>query len=219
MIAVVIATYNEAENIRTLLDQLKDYTVIVVDDSSPDNTGGIAGEYDNVRAYIREERGIASAYKFGFEKALELNPEYIIQMDAGLTHNPKDIPMMLSLARFYEYDLLIGSRFKDRKTSIKSYRTLISLTAAKLMSFIHIKESDVTSGFRCWNPELLGQIVEKIWISKGFAFQLETLYMANKISGKDKIYSMPISYRLTNSSFKPSMLLEAIGVYFVLFFS
>lgn len=214
--AIIIATYNEAENIKELLDQLKNYDVFIVDDNSPDGTAEIASSYANVNVMKRiDKRGIASAYIDGFKWILNLDKKYdkIVQMDAGLTHNPADIPHMLNSS--INCDLLIGSR-NIEKQKIKNYRTIISKFAVFLMSLISIKYSDVTSGFRVWDYSLLKKLNFESVEAKGFAFQLELLYQANN-QHQAKIKEYYISYKLTNSSFNTKILLEAIYIWFKLF--
>ena len=79
------------------------------------------------------------------------------------------------------------------------------------MRIVGVKVEDATSGFRCWRASLLGTITRDAFKSKHFAFQLETLYRAHQ--NKAIILETPIPYKLTNSSFKPIMLLEAIKIY------
>jgi dolichol-phosphate mannosyltransferase len=214
MIVVVLASYNESSNIKIILDLLKDYSVILVDDNSPDGTAKIAKAYKNVKVIIRRnERGIASAYLEGFKKALEYNPEYIIQMDCGLTHEPASIPFMINVAKANNAGLVINSRFLSCY-KISGYRSLISLTAAFLFRQLGIDVTDATTGFRCWKSETLQDIIKHLpngYQSKGFAFQLENLYLASRLGYK--IAERSGSYMLTNSSFKFSMLKEALIVY------
>lgn len=214
MIAVVIATYNEADNIGELLYQLSDYEVIIVDDNSPDGTAEIARTFKNTHVIVPPKRlGIARSYRLGFKAALELNPEYVIQMDAGFTHNPKDINGMVNLAKNGGYNLVYASRFSNN-FKVKGYRTLISLSARLLMSFIHVHMDDVTCGFRCWKPILLRDICSTMWLSKGFAFQLETAHMASQLT--KFIKSFPIEYKLSNSSFNLKILMEALWIYSIM---
>jgi len=218
-VVIVIATYNEADNIENLLNQLVEYRVFIVDDNSPDGTGKLAVRYKNVHVLTRsEDRGIASAYHLGFRRALEFNPKYIIQMDAGLTHDPKVIPLMLSMMDYYKFiNVIIGSRFKDYGGSSKGYRTFISKGAAYLMSkLVGRTLMDATSGFRCWREDVLRDIIRcrpLRFESEGFSFQLETLYLAVKLTSKYSIIETPIEYKLTNSSFKYKMIFEAFWIY------
>jgi dolichol-phosphate mannosyltransferase len=214
---VVLATYNEADNIERLLYMLREYTVVLVDDNSPDGTGEIAKTFLNVHLISRPcKLGIASAYYDGFKYALTLNPDYIVQMDAGLTHNPKDIKAMLNMATSYDADLVSGNRFTFPIVG-RTKRTLLSNIASALMRFIGINVQDATCGFRLWKPSLLRRIVNSQWISTGFAFQLETLHMAKTLSGMHKIRFVPIEYKLTNSSLNWKILLEAIKIYAIIF--
>lgn len=218
-VVVVIATYNEAENIRELLRKLTKYTVVIVDDNSPDGTAKIAEEFGNTIVEKPKNRlGIAQSYKRGFEIALGLSPDYVIQMDAGMTHDPSYIAEFIKRALKYNYLLVYGSRF-SKKTKILGYRTVISLIAKALMKFIQVDMEDATCGFRCWKPELLSKIVEKQWLSKKFGFQLETATMAFRTLDKSRIGSIRIPYKLTNSSFNIKTLLEAIWIYSILFLS
>ena len=214
MNVIVIATYNEAETIGEILEKLKGdgIHIVVVDDSSPDGTGVIASKYDYVSVYNRTwKRGIASAYYDGFMIALGLRPEYIIQMDAGLTHKPIDAGRMLNVAMQEINDLTIGARFWAGYERT-GYRTLISLTAAWLMRVAGIYVTDATNGFRVWRADLLRQVIADPFESHGFAFQLETLARAHALDAN--IAEIPIEYRRSNSSFRPWMLIEALRIYF-----
>ena len=209
-VTVVIATYNEAETIRQILGGLRDYQVVLVDDSSPDGTGNIAMEYENVRVISRSGKlGIRSAYVTGFKFALANYPsDLIVQMDAGMTHDPHDVGRLVE--QIDSADLVIGSRFVVAP-HVKGIRTIISLVAAFLMSLLGVHVSDATSGFRCWRARLLSHILSNYPPeADGFAFQLEMLYHAWQVR---RVVEVPIYYRLTNSSFNWRMLVEAMRVY------
>jgi len=235
--AVVIATYNEAESIRQVLDGLRRYFVIVVDDNSPDGTGMIAGEYINATVLRRPAKmGVASAYLEGFRRALQPPaPRYVVQMDAGMTHDPADVPRLLEsietahgLPEAFMVgmgnwtwdqgvglpDLVIGSRFVEGPPPPpQGYRTLISLGAAWLMRRLGVRVYDATSGFRCWRASLLAEVLRD-WEpnATGFGFQLEMLHRAWHLCG-GRVVEEPIAYRLTNSSFRWRMVAEALRVY------
>jgi len=216
-VIIVIATYNEAGNIRQLLDGLRDYPVIVVDDNSPNGTGDIAVDYDNVMVIHRMGKmGLASAYMRAFKAALRRRPQYVVQMDAGLTHNPDDIPYLLASAkglRTMGGALVTGSRFYYPPPLLGA-RTVISLAAAwatrKLLS---IPVSDATCGFRCWPATLLRSILEDIGyqtVARGHAWQIEMLYHAWQC--RKVVVEVTIPYKLTNSSFRMGEVLEALRV-------
>lgn len=203
MALILIATKNEEDSIEFLLEKLKDHRVIIVDDSN-DKTPEIVQKFSNVDFLKGPNSGIADAYIAGFIFAMAYYPDerFIIQMDAGGTHNPDDIKRLLEC----DGDLVIGSRrFKWR-----GIRTLISKTAAFMM---RLEIGDVTSGFRRWSMEILKSMDFSSIVSTGFSFQLETLYQAHKL-GAD-IREVFIDYRLTNSTFNYRMLLEALYVYII----
>jgi len=211
-VAVVIATYNEADTIGDILDGLTGYDVIVVDDNSPDGTADIVTSYQNAKLILRaNKRGIASAYLMGLQVAWAREPEdnYIVQMDAGGTHRPTDVKRLVSAAFHSNADLAIGSRFV-RPVRRQGRRTTLSLTAAWLMRRLGIDVRDATSGFRCWRRDMLTEVIGGI-TARGFAFQLETLWAAHHAGAK--IIEVPIDYKLTNSTFNGAMVREAMRVY------
>jgi len=205
---VVIATYNEAESIGGILDALRDLPVIVIDDHSPDGTMNIAVKYPNTDVVVRHnERGIATAYTYGLRRAVVCsNADYVVQMDAGGTHDPNDVVPMILAAKNWHADLVIGSRFSTLP-HMASYRTAISLTAAWLMRRRGVDVQDATSGFRVWRRDLLYSVVRNNCRSRGFAFNLELLWRAHVLGATIREY--PIEYRLTNSTFRIRMLWEA----------
>jgi len=208
-IVVVIATYNEAGNIAALLNALS-YPVIVVDDSSPDGTGNIARACGATVITRPPKSGIASAYYDGFKEALAGGYDYIVQMDAGLTHNPKDVALLARAAIDNECGLVIGSRFFGDVPF--GYRSVLSRMAARMMRYHNIWVLDATSGFRCWDAGLLRQVIARPFRAKHFAFQLETFYRARKCN----LMEVPIQYNLTNSSFRWPMVWEALKIFFQL---
>ncbi len=115
---VIIPTYNEAQNaekiITEVLQQTEIVEVLIVDDNSPDGTAGIVKKMmeTNNRIHILERErkmGLGTAYVAGFKYAIERKFDFIFEMDADFSHNPKEIPIMLS--KMDECDVLIGSRY------------------------------------------------------------------------------------------------------------
>src|SRR3989338_6130289 len=111
---IVISTYNEKNNLRPLVEEIfnvaPDINILIVDDNSADGTGRIADElskkYAQVKVLHREKKeGLGRAYIAGFKEALKLNPDYILQMDADFSHDPKYIPRFLKEIK--TYDLVI----------------------------------------------------------------------------------------------------------------
>ena len=124
---VIIPTFNEKENIekiiRTTFSQVKEFDILVVDDSSPDGTGDIVKklqtEFPNkLFLEIRKSKtGLGAAYIHGFNWALNKKYEYFIEMDADFSHNPKDLVRLYNACSQNGADLSIGSRYsKDRAT-------------------------------------------------------------------------------------------------------
>lgn len=206
-VVVVIATYNEAGTIGRIIRAIP-YPVIVVDDNSPDGTAEIARDAGATVLLRPAKSGIASAYYDGFRLALAQNPEYVIQMDAGLTHDPADIDRLLDKAR-EGYSLVIGARSFGW-----GRRAIVSRLAALLMLLRGVNVPDATGGFRCWRATELRRVISKPFRARHFAFQLEALWRA-RYSG---IATVPIAYKLTNSSFRPTMILEALGIWATLDF-
>lgn len=187
---IVIPTYNEAENINKLLDEIfslgLDLDVVVVDDSSPDKTADAVEQSSssNSRIHlIRRDRpkSFGESYKDGFEYALSLDPKYIFQMDADLSHSPEFIPDFL--ANIPDSDLIIGSRYLNgiRIINWSIRRLLLSLFANRYVKFVlGLPFEDCTSGFRCWKAEALKGIRMNRVSSNGYAFLVETAYLAHK---------------------------------------
>ena len=213
---VLIATYNEADNIEQLLSRLTGFDVVVVDDGSPDGTAAICKSFENVTVISRPGKsGIASAYIDGFRWLLERKKyDVIVQMDAGLTHNPYDIVPMLETLELNNYDLVIGSR-RITKQPLWHFRTFLSLAAVHLMRLIDINFEDVTSGFRIWRSDLLSRINWNFISAHGFGFQLQMLYSAVSLQANIAEYQIP--YKLTNSSLNSRMIGEAIKIWGNLF--
>jgi len=211
-VTAVIATYREEYTIKALVRALKyqGMRVIVVDDSD-DATPVLAKQGGADSVIIRKgERGIASAYNKGFVKALaEPGVEWIVQIDAGGTHDPRDLPNMLTHGRLGA-GLVIGSRFMIDVPHL-SRRTAISHGAAWLMRRLGVRVSDATSGYRVWSRDVLEAVLVSPIRAEGFAFQLELLYRAHRAGAT--IVEVAIPYRLTNSSFNWGMVWEALRIY------
>jgi dolichol-phosphate mannosyltransferase len=188
---VVIPTYNEADNIPQLVDEIlaldPPVNVIVVDDNSPDGTGelvdGLAAENPGrVSAIHRPAKlGLGTAHIAGFKQALGQGAERIVSMDADFSHHPRHIPSMLAKAD--EADLVIGSRYvKGGGTRYCTWkRRTLSLGAnlfAKIM--LGLPARDCTAGFRCYHREVLESIDLDDIFSDGYSFLIEMLYRTKK---------------------------------------
>jgi dolichol-phosphate mannosyltransferase len=171
------------------------------------------GDYPNVRGLrFSANVGIAGAYLKALAMAYALtesDEDVIVQMDAGGTHDPDDI--MRLVAETACADLVIGSRFLPGQFSPQGYRTAISLTAAWLMRQRGIGVCDATSGFRAWKAGLVGALDFRDVRARHFAFQLELLQQAHR--QRARIVEVPITYKLSTSSFRWGMVAEAARVY------
>jgi dolichol-phosphate mannosyltransferase len=183
---VVIPTYNEAENLPLLvprvLEQDPRLEVLVVDDDSPDRTGKLADELAEKTGRVhvlhrRAKHGLGAAYRAGFARALELDPDVVIQMDADFSHPPETIPSML--ARLEHCDVVLGSRYLNGVTVVNwpIERILISYFGnwyARRVTGLPI--SDTTGGFRCMRRSALEGVGFERIRADGYAFQIELNY-------------------------------------------
>lgn len=203
-VAVMLPTYCEAENIESLIREIEelklDLSIAVIDDSSPDGTSEIVkklqDEYGNIHLFSRKEKlGLGTAITTGFRSLLRLKnqPSYIITMDADYSHDPKDIPRLISAAKC-GHDLVIGSRYQKEGKVIGSRlrRRAISrianlLAAAVVGARIH----DCTSGFRCYSKNYVKSALNELH-SETYEIQIETLKQA-RMNGF-KIKEIPITF-------------------------
>ncbi len=185
---VITPTYNESENIRAIIDavfsQSKNFHMLIVDDGSPDGTGDIVrelqGRYNaaETRLHLMErvgKQGLGTAYIAGFHFGLDHGYDYLLEMDADFSHDPKD------LIRLYEAcldgaDMAIGSRYVTGVNVVNwaMSRVLLSYFASVYVRLITgMTIQDTTAGFVCYKREVLQTIeLDKIRFI-GYAFQIE----------------------------------------------
>jgi cellulose synthase/poly-beta-1,6-N-acetylglucosamine synthase-like glycosyltransferase len=186
---VVIPTYNEAENIHRLLDEVmaqgRQFDVLVVDDNSPDGTGDIVSERAELSERVRLLRragkhGIGSAYVAGFEYAIGHGYAYVVQMDADFSHQPRYLPVLLNMTENV-CDVAIGSR-RVPGGGTKNWspiRAAISMGGSLYTQMIlGMQLQDVTSGFKCFRVSVLASIELYSIQTNGFGFQVELHYRA-----------------------------------------
>ena len=218
---IIIPTYNERENIETLLTRISEVVprahVLVVDDNSPDGTGKYVAERASNDGWIEciqrpKKLGLGTAYCTGFAWALGKNYEAIIQMDADLSHRPEQIPLLLDLLQ--DYDLVIGSRYIKGVNVINwpLSRLILSWSAnlyAKVITGVPVW--DLTGGYKCWRRDVLVNLDLATIKSEGYAFQIETTYRA--YSRGYRIKELPIIFidRIEGSSkMSKGIIFEAI---------
>tara|TARA_Y100000590_G_scaffold320930_1_gene363324 strand:- start:132 stop:845 length:714 start_codon:yes stop_codon:yes gene_type:complete len=182
-ILIITPTYNESKNIVTLVEKVLKldprYSLLVVDDNSPDGTGKIVKElqkeYENLHIAERDKKtGLGTAYIHGFKWALKNDYDIIVQIDADLSHNPEDIPRLIK--RLDDNDLVIGSRYTSGVSVVNwpIRRLLLSYYAnlySRLVTGMHIKDS--TGGFKAWKSEVLEKVELDDIRSQGYSFQIE----------------------------------------------
>ena len=195
-IAIVIPTYNEKETLPSLIAKLSSevkriaekFSIVIMDDSSPDGTGKIAEDlnkkYQNITVIKRPSKlGLGSAYKQGFQFVLDkLNPDYVVQMDADHSHDPKEIPLMA--AKIKNNDFVIASRHLAGSV-VEGWgsgrKILHSLAGSFAKKCAKLEISDPTSGFRMFKKSVLDAVNFSEIKSEGFAFQVELLcYLRRK---------------------------------------
>ncbi|MFQ5677965.1 MAG: polyprenol monophosphomannose synthase [Gemmatimonadota bacterium] len=187
---VILPTYNEAENlieiVQRILHQGRNFDILIVDDASPDGTGEIgehlAVEESRVRILRRPGKlGLGSAYLTGFREGLRRGYDYLIEMDADLSHDPKYLPELLSAAE--EYDVVIGSRYL-RGVNVINWpmsRLLLSYFANKYAHWVTgLPLADCTGGFKCFRRPVLRALDLEAVKSTGYAFQIEMNFRAWK---------------------------------------
>lgn len=188
---VIIPTYNEKPNIKKIIEAVfqvnHSYHILVVDDNSPDKTASIVKrlqkKYRRLYLVQREfKEGLGPAYISGFNFALKKKFDYIIQMDADFSHDPKMVPELIALSEGKQ--LVIGSRY-IRGGKIKGWhkkRLFLSWLGnfyAKMILGFQIK--DWTSGFCCWPKKILTKVSPKtIDFPDGYAFQVALKFRALK---------------------------------------
>ena len=210
---VIIPTYNEKENIeaiiRDVFSQEKQFDILVVDDNSPDGTASIVTtlqkEFDCLFLEIRNEKtGLGTAYIHGFKWALAQQYDYIIEMDADFSHNPKDLIRLYNACTVDNADFSIGSRYLNNKINVVNWdfkRLFLSYFASKYVRIItQIPIFDTTAGFVCYKREVLQRIaLEKIKFV-GYAFQIEMKFKAWKNNFKHKEVSVIFTDRKKGTS-------------------
>lgn len=207
---VVIPTYNEKDNVEKIVDEVlkvePSLHILIVDDNSPDGTGRIVDEMcqrDN-RIHVLHrpgKSGLGSAYIAGFKYALEREYEYIFEMDADFSHDPKYLPQFLE--KIGEYDLVLGSRYIKGVNVVNwpMTRLLLSYFANVYARFITgLPVRDATGGFKCFRRRVLEHIDLDAVQSDGYSFQIEMTFKAWK--KRFTVCEIPIIFvdRLAGSS-------------------
>ena len=187
---VIIPTYNEKENVRKIAKAVRElpesFDILFVDDGSPDGTGDIIKDMqkDDPNIHLIERKGklgLGTAYITGFRYCLDKGYEFICEMDADFSHNPKDLPRLVKACENDIYDIAIGSRYV-RGGGVANWgmdRKFLSYGASLYVRFITLMNiKDPTAGFVCYKREVLETLdLDKITFI-GYAFQIEMKFAA-----------------------------------------
>jgi len=198
---VMILTYNERENIEKLIKEILKFPkieILVVDDNSPDGTWKIVKRLmrDNKRVKLllrKKDKGRGFAGIAGYRYCLEHDADYIIEMDADFSHNPKYLPNFLKAIK--RADVVLGSRLiKDGSDSDRGIirRTVTILANLYIKTMLGIKVTDGNSGYRCFRRKVLEELNPGNLISKGPDIVQEVLFKAH-LKGF-KIVEIPIEF-------------------------
>jgi dolichol-phosphate mannosyltransferase len=219
---VCLPTYNERENLEPMLRALgevlpDDARVLVVDDSSPDGTGQLADELAAELPFVEvlhrpRKEGLGPAYLAAFRRALAGDAELILEMDCDFSHDPQDVPRLLTAAE--NADLVLGSRYVDggRVENWGALRRLVSSGGslyARVLLSVGIR--DLTGGFKCFRRAVLEAIDLDAVTSTGYAFQIEMTYRA--VRRGFRVVEIPITFadrEAGNSKMSKTIFLEAV---------
>jgi len=193
---VIIPTYNERENIQPIIDAVfslpVNFHLLIVDDSSPDGTSDIVADLQDIynkgedRLHLMKrqgKQGLGTAYIAGFQYAIERNYEYILEMDADFSHDPKDLVKLYNACRKDGADMSIGSRYATGVNVVNwpIGRVLISYFASSYVRTItSMPIKDTTAGFVCYKRKVLETIPLNRIKFIGYAFQIEMKFLTWK---------------------------------------
>lgn len=220
---IVIPTYNEAENIesliRTIMALPSSFHLLVVDDNSPDGTGAIADQLAQELPLVHvlhrpRKQGLGTAYIAGFRWALtQGNYEYILEMDCDFSHQPRYLPTFLEMIK--DADLVIGSRYVPGGGTVNwgPLRKLISAGGNLFArAMLGLKTRDCTGGFRCYRREMIERIPWEEIAVHGYGFQIGAVYYVERLGGR--VAEFPIVFeerRAGQSKMNTAIVTEAFS--------
>jgi dolichol-phosphate mannosyltransferase len=217
---VVVPTYNERENLPLLVDGLMRHAnvrLLVVDDESPDGTGHLADELARQHQgriavlHRTKNRGLGRSYIDGLKLAIREPVDVVCQMDADLSHDPAQLPRLIEgTARG---DVVIGSRYvpggeivnwPKRRLLLSRFANIYVRTVTRLAAH------DCTSGYRCWRREALAELPLDQFISDGYSYLVEMLFVASQHGLR--VVEVPITFverRLGESKLSRAVIVES----------
>jgi dolichol-phosphate mannosyltransferase len=225
-VLVVTPTYNERDNLPVLVRQVLDrgpgFSVLVVDDASPDGTGAVAdalvAEFPG-RVHVLHrtgKRGLGRSYVDALSQAITMDVDIVCQMDADFSHDPEYLPALVRGVTEGGFDLVIGSRYLNGVSVVNwpLSRLILSTFANRYVRAITgLPARDCTSGYRCWRREALARLPLRQFVSDGYAFLVEMLFEA--MGAGCRIGEVPIIYverREGQSKMSQGVILESVFV-------
>lgn len=217
---VVLPTYNEAENLPPMVEQIleRGLDILVVDDGSPDGTGALADELHAQHSsrldvlHRPAKLGLGTAYVAGFTRALQTGYDYVLEMDCDFSHDPKFLPAFLE--RIQTSDVVLGSRYMPGGGTVNwnLFRRFISRSGSLYSQLVlGLPYRDLTGGFKCFRREVLEAIDLGSVRSNGYAFQIELTYRAHQRGFR--IAELPIVFyerRVGSSKMSRAIVLEGM---------
>ena len=203
-VVAVVPTYNEAETLAELVESLRKAVqgirILVVDDDSPDGTADVArrlgAEHGDVDVIVRTGmRGLGSAYREGFRRAIDDGADVCVQIDADLSHDPADLPALIANVE-HGADLAIGSRYvPGGRTELWSWkrRWLSRWGNRYAAGILGLAVNDATAGYRAYRAESLQRIGFEEVAADGYGFQIEMTHRLVRAGGR--IVEFPIEFR------------------------
>lgn len=219
---VLIPTYNERENLPIIVERVlrhDNVRVLVIDDGSPDGTGAIADQLATERPgqvavmHRTGARGLGRSYRDGFRVAVQSDADFVCQMDADLSHDPKFLPAMINAAASGT-GLVIGSRYREGG-GVENWPLRRKMLSAFANTYIRtvtgLSVRDCTSGYRCWRREALARLPLEAISSDGYSFLVEVTFHAAR-SGVtiDEVPIVFVERRQGASKLSSSVLVESL---------
>jgi dolichol-phosphate mannosyltransferase len=223
-VTVVVPTYNEADNIETLVAAVRrimpSAQVLVVDDGSPDGTADLAEQLGASLGGVevlrrRSKDGLGAAYRAGLRHAIDRGAEICVQMDADLSHDPAVLPALVAIVE-HGADLAIGSRYVPGGITLNwpRRRRWVSRWGNRYAAgVLGLAVNDATAGYRAYRSGALERMSFDSVAAEGYGFQIEMTYRLVRVSGR--IVEFPITFRDRTegeSKFSGSIMREAFGL-------
>jgi dolichol-phosphate mannosyltransferase len=223
-VTVVVPTFNEADNIETVIRAVRQVSpeanILVVDDGSPDGTADLADrlalDLGNVDVVRREHKeGLGAAYRFGLRRAIDHGAEVCVQMDADLSHDPASLAALVAVVQ-HGADVAIGSRYVPGGITLNwpRRRRWVSRWGNRYAAgVLGLAINDVTSGYRAYRADALERMNFDSVVAEGYGFQIEMTYRIVRLGGK--VVEFPITFRDRmegESKFTGSIVREALGL-------